>query len=281
MLGATAPGGRAESGNGAGAGAQTASRVASAVGHDDERRDATIAAAPPAGQPRAPRRPPPGPAQPAPELGEDRVGIARAAAHAGASAAGPPRPEPVERARERPQAARHARPRRLLADPEPPRHLCVVELLDDPQAHRVALLVGELGERSGDGRAQLAQRRELLDADELLAVEHRRLHAGAAQRAPLGSAAAQRLVEDVARDPEDPRRQRVVIVRVADEAAAQLERAGIRLADEIDRELRVVRAAREEHEQPPRVALIGRGEAVGVQSARAGHHVILSRAASL
>ena len=55
------------------------------------------------------------------------------------------------------------------------------------------------------------------------------------------------------------------------EAAAQLERAGVRLADEVDGELRVVRAAREEDEQPPRVALVGGGEAVGIQSARAGH----------
>ncbi len=37
------------------------------------------------------------------------------------------------------------------------------------------------------------------------------------------------------------------------ELAAQLERAGVRLADEVDGELRVVRAAREEDQQPPRV----------------------------
>ena len=97
--------------------------------------------------------------------------------------------------------------------------------------------------------------------------QRRRLHAGAAHRAALGGAAAQRLVEDVARDPEDPCGERVGVVRVAVEAAAQLERAGVRLADEVDRELRVVRAAREEDEQPPRVALVGGGESIGVEAA--------------
>ena len=136
------------------------------------------------------------------------------------------RAEPVERGRDRPQPARYACPRGLLADPEAARHLGVVELLDHPQAHGVALLGGKLGERARDRRTQLAQCGQLLDPRELLAVERRRLHAGTAHRAALGVTAAQRLVEHVARDPERPNGERVAVVRVAGGGAAAARTRG-------------------------------------------------------
>ena len=99
------------------------------------------------------------------------------------------------------------------------------------------------------------------------------------QRAALGGAAPQRVVQDVAaRSPTSrrrPRRRR----RVAAEAAAQLERPGVRLADEVDRELRVVRAAREPDEQAPRVALVGGGEVLLVEEGT-GRATIFARPSS-
>jgi hypothetical protein len=77
-------------------------------------------------------------------------------------------------------------------------------------------------------------------------------------------------VQDVARDAEHPRGERVVVGRIGGEAPAQLEGARVRLGDEVDRELGVVRAPREEDEQPPPVALVGGGEAIGIE-ARPGH----------
>ena len=71
--------------------------------HEDQHRDRHDDAAPPAGQARAARRPAPGAVQVAPQLGEDRVGVARAA-HGVASAGPPGRP-----ARRRSRAARARR----------------------------------------------------------------------------------------------------------------------------------------------------------------------------
>ena len=110
----------------------------------------------------------------------------------------------VDRRGQRPQAARDARPRGLLGDAQARRDRRIAELVDDAQAHRLALLGPELGQRALDRRAQLAQGGELLDADLLLGLERRRLDAQASQRAALGAPAAQRLVQHVAPDAEDP-----------------------------------------------------------------------------
>ena len=53
--------------------------------------------------------------------------------------------------------------------------------------------------------------------------------------------------------------------RIGGEAPALLEGPRVGLGDEVDRELRVVGAAREEDEQPAPIALVGGGEAVGVE----------------
>ena len=176
----------------------------------------------------------------------------------------------VDRRGQRPQPARDARPRRLLGDAEARRDRRVAELVDDAQAHRLALLGAELGQRALDGRAQLAQGGELLDADLLLGLERRRLDAQAGQGPALGPPAAQRLVQDVAPDAEDPGRQRVAVGWVGREATALLEGARVGLGHQVDRQLRVVRAAREEDQQPASVVLVGGGEAIGVE-ALAGH----------
>jgi hypothetical protein len=146
----------------------------------------------------------------------------------------------------------------------------VAELVDDPQAHRLALLGAEVGKRSRHRGAQLAERGELLDAGLLVGGEDRRLDADAAQRPALGASAAQRLVQHVAPDAEHPGCERVVVGRVGREAPALLERARIRLGHEVDGELRVVGPPREEDQQPPPIALVGGGEAIGIE-ALAGH----------
>ena len=87
----------------------------------------------------------------------------------------------VDRGGQRAQPARDPRPRGLLGDAEARRHRRVAQLVDDAQAHRLALLGPELGQRALDRRAQLAQGRELLDADLLLGLERRRLDAQARQ----------------------------------------------------------------------------------------------------
>lgn len=115
----------------------------------------------------------------------------------------------------------------------------VPRLVDDPQPHGLALLWPELGERSLHDRAQLTERGEVLDPRLLVEVELRRLNAEPPQGAALGLTAPQRLVQDVARDPEDQ---------------VQLEGARVGLGDEVDGELRVVRAPREVDKQPPPIA---------------------------
>jgi hypothetical protein len=77
-------------------------------------------------------------------------------------------------------------------------------------------------------------------------------------------------VQHVAPDPEDPRGERVAVGRIGGEAPALLEGARVRLGHEVDGELSVVGAAREEDQQAPTVALVGGGEAIGVE-ALAGH----------
>ena len=176
----------------------------------------------------------------------------------------------VDRGGQCPQPARDPCPGGLLGHAEARRHRRVAELVDHAQAHRLALLGPELGQRALDRRAQLAQRRELLDADLLLGLERRRLDTEARQRAALGPPAAQRLVQHVAPDAEDPSRERIAVGWVGGEATALLEGAGVGLRHQIDGQLRVVGAAREEDQQPAPVALIGGGEAIGVE-ALAGH----------
>jgi hypothetical protein len=73
-------------------------------------------------------------------------------------------------------------------------------------------------------------------------------------------------VQHVAPNAEDPRRQRVAVGRVGGEAPALLEGARVGLGHEVDGELRVVGAAREEDEQAAPVALVGGGEAIGVEA---------------
>jgi hypothetical protein len=84
-------------------------------------------------------------------------------------------------------------------------------------------------------------------------------------------------VQHVAPDAEDPRRQGVAVARVRGEATALLEGARVGLGHEVDRQLRVVGAAREEDQQPAPVALVGGGETIGVQ-ALAGHPLRSCRA---
>jgi len=50
------------------------------------------------------------------------------------------------------------------------------------------------------------------------------------------------------------------------EAPSQLEGPGVGLGDEVDGELRVVGSPREVDEQPAPVALVGGGEAIGVEA---------------
>ena len=132
------------------------------------------------------------------------------------------------------------------------------------------MLGPELGQRALDRRAQPAQGGKLFDADLLLGLERRRIDAQARHGAALGAPAAQRLVQHVAPDAEDPGRQRVAVGWVGGEAPALLEGPRVGLGDQVDGQLRVVGAAGEEDEQPAPVALVGGGEAIGVQ-ALAGH----------
>jgi hypothetical protein len=76
--------------------------------------------------------------------------------------------------------------------------------------------------------------------------------------------------QDVARDAEDPRGRCIVVGGVGGEAPAPLERARVGLDHQVDGQLRVVGAPREEDEQPAPVALVGGGEAIGIQ-ALTGH----------
>jgi hypothetical protein len=87
-------------------------------------------------------------------------------------------------------------------------------------------------------------------------------------------------VQHVAPDAEDPRRQRVAVGWVRGEAPALLEGARVGLGDQVDGQLRVVGAAREEDQQPAPVALVGSGEAVGVE-ALAGHPLRSCRVGSM
>jgi hypothetical protein len=61
-----------------------------------------------------------------------------------------------------------------------------------------------------------------------------------------------------------------VVGGVRGEAPAALERPRVGLGDQVDGHLRVVRAPREEDEQPAPVALVGSGETIGIQ-ALTGH----------
>ena len=140
----------------------------------------------------------------------------------------------------------------------------------DAQPHGLALLGTELGQRPAHRGSQLAERGELLDPSLLVGAELRWLDPQAPQRAALGPPAAQRLVQDVAPDAEDPGRQGVAVGWVGREATALLEGARVGLGHQVDGELRVVGAAREEDQQPASVALVGSGETIGVE-ALAGH----------
>ncbi|HWH96434.1 MAG TPA: hypothetical protein VNT03_21410 [Baekduia sp.] len=91
------------------------------------------------------------------------------------------------------------------------------------------------------------------------------------QRRPFGAAAAQRVGQHVAGDPERPCGERVGVGRVAGEAAPQLPRAGVGLGDEVDGELAVVGPAREPDQQAPRVAAVRGGEVLIVKRVRTGH----------
>jgi len=126
----------------------------------------------------------------------------------------------VQGAGQRPQAARDARPRGLLGDPEARGDRRVAELVDDAQPHRLALLGPELGQGRLDRRTQLAERGELLDAGLLVGVELRWLDAQAADRAALGAPLSQRLVQDVARDagPSSSQALRTLVMEVAKRA---------------------------------------------------------------